>query len=138
MVLTYDAYDETLENQKEKESEVQRLQQKHPQCSNHFQHPRSQQSHKIIIKGGEDQKNALRKGDVGIKKIYGQLRREDRDELIQKARLAPPIVQLPHNNQLKQSGNANVQLYHSDFRLLTEQQITPETVDLIFTEPPDD
>jgi DNA methylase len=114
------------------------MQQKHPQCSNHSQHPRSQQSQKIIIKGGEDQKNALRKGDVGIKKIYGQLRREDRDALIQKARLAPPIVQLPHNDQLKQSGNANVQLYHSDFRLLTEQQIPPETVDLIFTEPPDD
>jgi UTP-glucose-1-phosphate uridylyltransferase len=31
MVLTYDAYDETLENQKEKESEVQRLQQKYQQ-----------------------------------------------------------------------------------------------------------
>lgn len=57
-----------------------------------------------IIKGSEDQKNALRKGDVGTKKIYGQLRREEkRDELIQKAKLAPPIP------QLKQSGNANVQ-----------------------------
>jgi hypothetical protein len=31
MVLTYDAYNETLENQKEKESEVQRLQQKYQQ-----------------------------------------------------------------------------------------------------------
>jgi integrase len=31
MVLTYDAYNETLENQKEKESEVQRLQQKYEQ-----------------------------------------------------------------------------------------------------------
>ena len=30
------------------------------------------------------------------------------------------------------------QLYHSDFRLLSEQQIPPETVDLICTEPPDD
>src|SRR3989442_15888960 len=31
MVLTYDAYNETLENQKEKESEVQRLQEKYQQ-----------------------------------------------------------------------------------------------------------
>jgi integrase/recombinase XerD len=31
MVLTYDAYNETLENQKEKESEVQRLQEKYEQ-----------------------------------------------------------------------------------------------------------
>jgi len=31
MVLTYGAYSETLENQKERESEVQRLQQKYEQ-----------------------------------------------------------------------------------------------------------
>jgi hypothetical protein len=31
MVLTYDAYSETLENQQEKESEVQSLKQKHEQ-----------------------------------------------------------------------------------------------------------
>jgi hypothetical protein len=31
MVLTYDAYSETLENEKEKESEVQRLQEKYEQ-----------------------------------------------------------------------------------------------------------
>lgn len=31
-----------------------------------------------------------------------------------------------------------MQLYHSDFRLLTEQQIPSERVDLLFTEPPDD
>jgi hypothetical protein len=31
MVLTYDAYNETLENQKEKESEVQLLKQKYEQ-----------------------------------------------------------------------------------------------------------
>jgi ParB/Sulfiredoxin domain len=102
-------------------------------------HATYERSKKIIIKGSDDQKNALRKGDVGIKKVYGQLRREERrDELIRKAKLAPPIAQLLHNNQLKQSGNANAQLYHSDFRLLTEQQIPSGSVDLIFTDPPDD
>jgi hypothetical protein len=102
-------------------------------------HATYERSKKIIIKGSDDQKNALRKGDVRVKKIYGQLRREERrDELIQKAKLAPPIAQLLHNNQLKQSGNANAQLYHSDFRLLTDQQIPSESVDLIITEPPDD
>jgi len=102
-------------------------------------HASYERSKKIIIKGSEDQKDALRKGDVGIKKMYGQLRREERkDELIQKARLAPPIVQLPSNIQLKKTGNDNVQLYHSDFRRLTEQQIPSESVDLIFTDPPDD
>ena len=102
-------------------------------------HATYERSKKIITKGSEDQKNALRKGDVRIKKIYGQLRREERrDELIQRAKFAPTIAQLLHNNQLKQSGNPNVQLYHSDFRLLTEQQIPSERVDLLFTEPPDD
>lgn len=96
-------------------------------------HASYERSRKIIIKGNEDQKNALRKGDVGIQKIYGQLRREERrNELIQSAKLAPPIP------QLMQSGNANVQLYHSDFRELTEKQIPTESVDLIFTDPPYD
>jgi hypothetical protein len=97
-------------------------------------HATYERSKKIIIKGSEDQKNALRGGDVGIKKIYGQLRREERrNELIQKAKLATPITQ-----QLKQSGNPNVQLYHSDFRLLTEQQMASQSADLIFTDPSDD
>ena len=98
-----------------------------------------ERSKKIITKGSEDQKNVLRKGDVGIKKIYRQLRREEKEaELIEKAKLAPPIAQLVQNNQLKQRGNANVQLYHSDFRELTEQQIPSKSVDLIVTHPPDD
>jgi hypothetical protein len=97
-------------------------------------HATYERSKKIIIKGSEDQKNALREGDVGIKKIYGQLRREERrNELIQKAKLATPITQ-----QLKQSGNPNVQLYHYDFKLLTEQQMASESADLIFTDPRDD
>jgi hypothetical protein len=48
MVLTYDAYNETLENQKEKGSEVHRLQEKYEQdmntlreeMENKFQHAR--------------------------------------------------------------------------------------------------
>ncbi|MGC1931152.1 MAG: hypothetical protein WA667_19460 [Candidatus Nitrosopolaris sp.] len=36
------------------------------------------------------------------------------------------------------SGNVNVQLYHSDFRRLTEQQIPSKSVDLIFTDAPND
>jgi hypothetical protein len=97
-------------------------------------HATYERSKKIIIKGSEDQKNALREGDVGIKKIYGQLRREERrNELIQKAKLATSITQ-----QLKQSGNPNVQLYHYDFKLLTEQQMASESADLIFTDPRDD
>ncbi|MDQ6667030.1 MAG: hypothetical protein M3Y53_02260 [Thermoproteota archaeon] len=102
-------------------------------------HATYERSRKIIIKGSEDQKNALRKGVVRIKKIYRQVRREEKEaELIEKAKLGPPNAQPLHNNQLKQSGNPNVQLYHSDFRLLTEEQIPSESVDLIFTHPPDD
>lgn len=102
-------------------------------------HATYERSRKIIIKGSEDQKNALRKGDVRIKKIYRQLRREEKEaELIKKAKLAPSIAQLLRHNQPKQFGDANVQLYHSDFRLLTEQQIPSESVELIFTHPPDD
>jgi len=95
-------------------------------------HSTYERSRKIIIKDSEDQKNALRKGDVGVQKIYGQIRREERrDELIQNAKLAPSIP------QLMQSGNANVQLYHSDFRDLTDLQLPSESGDLIFTQPPD-
>lgn len=83
---------------------------------------------KIVINGSEDQKNALRNGKVGINKIYRQIR----DEEIQ-AKLAASYDAT--TNTL--SGDDNVRLYCSDFRLLTEQQIPSESVDLIFTDPPD-
>jgi hypothetical protein len=41
-------------------------------------HVISESSKKIIVKGSDDQKNALRMGDVGIRKVYGQQRREER------------------------------------------------------------
>jgi tRNA G10 N-methylase Trm11 len=98
-------------------------------------HATYERSKKIILKGSEDQKNALRKGDVGIRKVYGQLRREERKvELIEKAKIAPTFGPTGKGT----AGNAEVQLYHSDFRQLTEQQIPPESVDLIFTDPPYD
>jgi hypothetical protein len=98
-------------------------------------HATYERSKKIITKGSDDQKNALRKGDVGIRKVYGQLRREERRvELIDKAKLVPS-----HGAAGKtQSGNANVQLYHSDFRKLDEQQMPSESADLMFTDPPYD
>ncbi|MFZ0512735.1 MAG: hypothetical protein WAM14_14100 [Candidatus Nitrosopolaris sp.] len=41
-------------------------------------HATFERAKKIIDKGNEQQKNALRKGDVGIRKIYSQLRREEK------------------------------------------------------------
>jgi hypothetical protein len=97
-------------------------------------HATYERSKKIIIKANQSQKNALREGKVGVKKIYRQLRREERrDELIQKAKLAVPIA-----HQVEQSGNPKVQLYHSDFRQLNDGQIAPGSVNIIFTSPPDD
>jgi hypothetical protein len=37
-----------------------------------------ERSKKIIVKGSDDQKNALRMDDVGIRNVYGQQRREER------------------------------------------------------------
>ncbi|MGB7954369.1 MAG: hypothetical protein WCF23_10330 [Candidatus Nitrosopolaris sp.] len=48
MVLTYDAYNETLENQKEKESEVQRLQQKYQQDMRAIREEMNQQFGQIM------------------------------------------------------------------------------------------
>lgn len=48
MVLTYDAYNETLEKQQEKESEVQRLQQKYEQDMKAMREEMSQQFNQII------------------------------------------------------------------------------------------
>ncbi|MGC2572634.1 MAG: hypothetical protein WA364_14065 [Candidatus Nitrosopolaris sp.] len=71
---------------------------------------------KIIIKGSEDQKNALREGKVvGINKIYRQLRDEENGKAKLAASYGIVITAM--------SGNANLQLYHSDFRRLTERQI---------------
>ena len=85
---------------------------------------------KIIIKGSEDQKNALREGKVvGINKVYRQIR----DDEIRKKKLAASYG-TPINAM---SGNTNLQLYHSDFRRLTERQIPSQSVDLILTDPPD-
>jgi hypothetical protein len=84
----------------------------------------------IIIKGSEDQKNALRGGKVvGINKIYRQLRYEENLKATLAASYGTAIT--------AKSGNANLRLYHSDFRRLTERQIPSESVDLIFTDPSD-
>jgi 16S rRNA G966 N2-methylase RsmD len=83
---------------------------------------------KIIIHGNKHQKNALRNGKVGINKIYRQIR----DEEIQ-GKIAASYEAT--TNALP--GDADVRLYCSDFRLLTEQQTPSESVDLIFTDPPD-
>jgi len=91
-----------------------------------------ERSKKIIAKGSEDQKNSSRKGNVGIRKVYGQLRRDEkREELIEKAGIERTKV-------IKSSTSApednTVQLYHNDFLRLTDNQIQPESIDLIFTD----
>ena len=48
MVLTYDAYNETLENQKEKESEVQNLQEKYEQDMKVMREEMNQQFNQIL------------------------------------------------------------------------------------------
>ena len=48
MVLTYDAYSETLEKQQEKESEVQRLQEKYEQDMKTMREEMNQQFNKIM------------------------------------------------------------------------------------------
>ena len=83
---------------------------------------------KIIIHGNEHQKNALRNGKVGINKIYRQIRDDEIQSKIAASYEATTNA-LP--------GDADVRLYCSDFKLLTEQQMPSESVDLIFTDPPD-
>jgi integrase/recombinase XerD len=48
MVLTYDAYNETLENQKEKESEVQKLQEKYTKDMKAMREDMNQQFSQIL------------------------------------------------------------------------------------------
>ena len=48
MVLTYDAYNETLEKQEEKEGEVQRLQEKYEQDMKRIREEMNQQLREII------------------------------------------------------------------------------------------
>jgi hypothetical protein len=48
MVLMYNAYNESLENQKEKESEVQRLQEKYEQDMKTMREEMNQQFNKIM------------------------------------------------------------------------------------------
>jgi hypothetical protein len=48
MVLTYDAYNETIENQKEKESEVQKLQEKYEQDMKVMREEMNQQFGQIL------------------------------------------------------------------------------------------
>jgi DNA-binding protein H-NS len=50
MVLTYDAYNETLEKQQEKESEVQRLQQKYEQDMNAMREEMQSKFQQILAK----------------------------------------------------------------------------------------
>lgn len=101
-------------------------------------HATYERSKKIIEKGSEEQKNLLRKGDVGIRKIYGQIKREEkRHDLIHKAVLErqqfkqqPTIAAKP--------ADGSIRLFKNDFRKLTEEEVRPESVDLIFTDPPYD
>jgi integrase/recombinase XerD len=68
MVLTYDAYNETLENQREKESEVQRLQEKYEQDMKAMREEMNQQFSQIMSMVQQNPTLAQLKPEVLTKK----------------------------------------------------------------------
>jgi 16S rRNA G966 N2-methylase RsmD len=91
---------------------------------------------KIIQKATDEPKNQLRKGEVGIRKIYSAIRREEKKEMAtNEAR-----VRLASQGLLQKKVSREIvpppSLFHKDMRSITEMEVAPESVDLIFTDPP--
>jgi len=102
-------------------------------------HATYERSKKIIKQGSEQQKIQLRRGEVGVRKVYGQLRREEkRQELILKARGQDDMAAGGKQTTAMMVPPSDVQLHLGDFRKLTDKQVKPESIDLIFTDPPYD
>ena len=102
-----------------------------------------ERSKKIILKGSEQQKIQLRKGDVGIRKVYSQIRRDEkRFQLMQQIGASSSQSQSQPQegkttaNKSQQQQQTQVQLHNVDFRKLAPEQLPSESVDLIFTDPP--
>jgi integrase/recombinase XerD len=72
MVLTYDAYNETLENQKEKESEVQALRENYEQDMKAMREEMNQQFSQIMSMIQQNPKLAQIKPNVLINKKFGK------------------------------------------------------------------
>lgn len=104
-------------------------------------HAQYERGKKILDKGTPDQINALRAGDLSIRKVYSQIRREEkRDDLIRQARdrlkIQEPTTIVRDNGHTKTldfDWSQRCTLYNKDFR---QVQIAPDSVDLIVTDPP--
>jgi hypothetical protein len=86
---------------------------------------------KIIEKTTEGQKLTLRTGDIGIMKVYNQIRKQEiRDQLINQAQ------EVAASNTTCES-DARVKLILKDFKSTDTASIPDNSVDIIFTDPSD-
>jgi 16S rRNA G966 N2-methylase RsmD len=103
-------------------------------------HATYERGKKIIEKATPEQINSLRSGDIGIRKVYSQIRRDEkRNELIQAARNR---LKIQDHSVIEKAGARKVvdtpspyRLYNRDFREIGKE-IEPNSVDLIITDPP--
>lgn len=86
---------------------------------------------KIIEKATEEQKLTLRNGAMGITKVYNQIRKQEiKDQLINQAQ------EVAASNTTYES-DARVKLILNDFKSVDNASIPDNSVDMIFTDPPD-
>jgi 16S rRNA G966 N2-methylase RsmD len=86
---------------------------------------------KIIEKATEGQKLTFRTGDIGIMKVYNQIRKQEiRDQLINQAQEVAASNTTCEND-------ARVKLILKDFKSTDTASIPDNSVDIIFTDPPD-
>jgi 16S rRNA G966 N2-methylase RsmD len=71
----------------------------------------------------EETKEKLRSGKGSISKEYYKIRKEEKR---QKLIAEPPTIDLPEN----------IELHHADFVSYCEEKIPPNSIDLIYTDPP--
>ncbi|MDQ6863929.1 MAG: ParB N-terminal domain-containing protein [Thermoproteota archaeon] len=87
---------------------------------------------KIIGKGTEDQRNSLRRDTVGITRVYNQIRRhEQKEDLIREVQEAAAS-----GSQYNKENASRVKLIHGDFQNIDTATIGDNSIDLIFTDPP--
>jgi DNA modification methylase/ParB-like chromosome segregation protein Spo0J len=88
---------------------------------------------KIIEEGNEEQKNKLRENKESTNKIYNEIvKAKKKEELLKNSKIS-----LPDNNNSSNNYNSNTfyKLFLGDF-IEKGQEISNDSIDLIFTDPP--
>ncbi len=88
---------------------------------------------KIIQKGTEDQKNSLRRGNIGLTNVYNQIRRQE-----QKEEQTRQVQEAAGGGCHADTESSRVKLIHGDFQNIDAAAIGDNSIDLIFTDPPYD